>query len=48
MNSYKIRFLVNGLTRGETIIRAMDTISAKKLLEAQYSGKITYLEIKKI
>lgn len=48
MFQYKITAYVNG-NRTETVVSARDTISAKKLFEAQYSGcKITQLFVTRI
>ena len=44
MRNYKIRFTVNGVMT-ETIIRALDATNARKLLEAQYVGKIVYYSV---
>ncbi len=48
MNSYKIRFTVNG-SMTETVVRATSDPAARKLIEAQYPGcRINFYEVKRI
>lgn len=48
MNQYKVVFTVNG-RRTEQVVSANDSMSAKKLIEAQYSNcKITFYDCRRI
>ena len=44
MRNYKIKFALNGVMT-ETIICASSPLNARKLLEAQYVGKIVYYSV---